>query len=234
MLCKKAIVVHSGGMDSSLCLALAIKEYGKEEVLSLSFSYGQRHSNELQQAEKICRDWSVDHTVLNIDCLREITNNALMDSSIRITHEVGHTPNTLVVGRNGLMGRISAIHAHQLGARCIYMGVMELEGANSGYRDCSRHYMDLLQTILRMDLDNPTFEIKTPLVHLHKKDTLSIAHELGLLSYLLNETISCYQGIGKHGCGECPACSLRNEGIALFLKEHPNYILPYPLNQRDP
>ena len=66
---KKAVVVHSGGMDSSLCLALAIEEFGRENVLSLSFRYGQRHSPELAQAERICQDWGVDHTELRLDYL---------------------------------------------------------------------------------------------------------------------------------------------------------------------
>lgn len=222
MLRKQAVVNHSGGMDSSICLALAIKEFGANAVLSLSYSYEQRHSIELRQAAKICKDWGVDHTVLNIDCLKEITHNALTDSTIKIEHPDGSPPNTLVVGRNGLMARLSAIHANQLGAQCIYMGVMELEGANSGYRDCSRHYMDLMQEILRIDLDNPSFEIRTPLVKLYKKDTLKIAHELGLLPYLLAETISCYEGIPHKGCGVCPACRLRNEGIAQFQQENPH------------
>lgn len=227
MLCKKAVVVHSGGMDSSLCLALAMQEFGKENVLSLSFSYQQRHPTELQQAEKICKDWGVDHYVIQLDCLKEITQSALLDPAMAIVHEQGHPPNTLVVGRNGLMARIAAIHANNLGANCIYMGVMELEGANSGYRDCSRHYMDLMQTILRIDLDNPLFEIRTPLVHLYKKDTLVLAHRLGLLTYLLNETITCYEGIAKQGCGHCPACQLRNEGLTLFHKAFPGVPLPY-------
>jgi 7-cyano-7-deazaguanine synthase len=224
---KKAIVVHSGGMDSSLCLALALQEFGPKNVLSLSFSYGQRHSLELQQAEKICRDWQIDHKMLTIDCLQEITHNALMDSNVKIAHEPGAPPNTLVAGRNGLMARISAIHANHLGARYIYMGVMELEAANSGYRDCSRKYMDLLQDILRLDFGDPSFEIRTPLVHMLKKDTLILAQKLGVLKYLLKETVTCYEGLPLQGCKLCPACQLRNEGISQFLKEYPDFVLPY-------
>lgn len=227
MLKKKGIVVHSGGMDSSICLALAMQDLGKENVLSLSFSYNQRHSKELEQAKKICSDWQVDHVVIPIDCLKEITESALLNPSIAIRQEEGKPPNTLVEGRNGLMARISAIHAKHLGAHYIYMGIMELEGANSGYRDCSRLYMDLMQTILRIDLDDPLFEIRTPLVSLYKKDTLVLAHQLRLLTYLLNETITCYEGIAKQGCRRCPACQLRNEGIALFHQEYPEIVLPW-------
>lgn len=213
---KKAIVIHSGGMDSSICLALAMKNFGKNEVLSLSFSYSQRHANELQQAAYICNAWGVDHVVIHIDALKELTDDALMNRNLKIQHETGKPPNTLVIGRNGLMARLGAIHAHHLGAGCIYMGVMGLEGANSGYRDCSREYIDLKEQILRIDLDNPQFEIRTPLVHMNKKESLEVADQLGVLDFLLEETITCYEGIARQGCKECPACLLRNQGIAEF------------------
>jgi 7-cyano-7-deazaguanine synthase len=220
---KKAVVIHSGGMDSSLCLALAIKEFGNTDVLSLSFSYQQRHSAELKQAEKICKEWNIDHKILDLKCLRQITKNALIDNSLPICHQRSKPPNTLVTGRNGLMARLGAIHADYLGADYIYMGVMELEGSNSGYRDCSRHYMNLMEHILRIDLGNPSFEIRTPLVLMNKKETLTIAYQMGILNFLLNETISCYEGIPKFGCRMCPACLLRNEGIQLFIKDYPNF-----------
>lgn len=215
---KKAVVVHSGGMDSSICLALAIQEFGVEDVLSLSFRYGQRHSNELVQAKKICQDWGVDHHVIQLDCMQEITENALMNPDIAIEHEEGEAPNTLVMGRNGLMARLAAIHAHHLGASFVYMGVIEVEEANSGYRDCSRHYMDLMQQILRIDLDNDQFEIRTPVVKMTKCQTMKLADTLGLLDYLLRETITCYEGISGRGCETCPACQLRNEGIDNYYK----------------
>lgn len=218
---KKAIVVHSGGMDSSLCLALAIKEFGKENVLSLSFSYGQRHSNELDVAEKISKHLGADHLVLNIDCLSKITDSALTNNKLEISHEEGKAPNTLVTGRNGLMARIAGIHAHSLGASCIYMGVMELEEANSGYRDCSRKYMDLIQSALRMDFADESFEIRTPLVAMTKRDSMELGHKLGVLEYFLENTITCYEGKPKEGCGNCPACKLRNAGLKTYSLEHP-------------
>lgn len=215
---KKAVVIHSGGMDSSICLALAKQEFGPDQVLSLSFSYGQRHAPELVQAAKIALNWGVDHTVINLDCLQEITTNALMDSTVAIHQEIDKPPNTLVTGRNGLMAHLGGIHAHHLRAYCIYMGVMGLEGTNSGYRDCSREYMDLQQQILRLDLDDPAFEIRTPLVHMTKKETMEVAFELGVLYYLIEETITCYEGLRHPGCQKCPACKLRNEGIVEFFQ----------------
>lgn len=223
---KKSIVIHSGGMDSSICLAVAIRQHGRDSVLSLSFSYGQRHQKELTCAEKICRDWGVQHAVIHLECLQEITANALMDKNLVIEHEKGKEPNTLVVGRNGLMARIGAIHAHHIGARSIYMGVMGAEGAHSGYRDCSREYIDIVQQALRIDLDDPHFEIVTPLVAMSKKESLELAQNLGVLSFLLENAISCYEGIIGKGCRRCPACQLRNEGIRQFMLEHPEFVLP--------
>lgn len=226
---KQAIIVHSGGMDSSLCLALAIREFGAANVLSMSFTYGQRHSIELEKAAKICANWKVDHIVLNIDCLQEITENALINSQLDIIHEPGQEPNTLVVGRNGLMARLAAIHADHLNASYIYMGVIEIEAANSGYRDCKRSYIDLLQETLRIDLADPNFEIRTPVIYMTKAETMELGYELGVLEYLLKETITCYQGLGQEGCTQCPACHLRNEGIRQFIKTHPTFTLPYVL-----
>ena len=222
-----SVVIHSGGMDSSLCLALAMREFGLEQVLSLSFDYGQRHSRELEQAAKICQHWGVDHVVIPLACLQEITDNALINAKQPIEHPADRPPNTLVVGRNGLFARLGAIHAHHLGASILYMGVIEVEGSNSGYRDCSRAYIDLKQALLRIDLDNSIFEIRTPLVKMTKKETLELAHELGILDFLLEETITCYQGIPRRGCAVCPACTLRNEGIRQFAVEYPYVALPY-------
>lgn len=216
---KQAIVIHSGGMDSSICLALAIKEFGASNVLSLSFRYHQRHEEELVQAALICREWGVDHTILEISCLKEITENSLTHHHLAITHHDNAPPNTLVVGRNGLMARLGAIHAHHLGAHCIFMGVIEVESANSGYRDCTRAYMDKMEEILRIDLDDPKFEIRTPVVYCTKAETLAIAYQLGVLDYLLEKTITCYEGLSGVGCQICPACLLRKEGIRDYRRK---------------
>jgi 7-cyano-7-deazaguanine synthase len=224
---KKAIVIHSGGMDSSLCLAEAILSFGAESVLSMTFSYGQRHSVELERAKRICEEWNVDHSILDLSCLNQITENSLTRHSMKIEALPGQPPNSLVVGRNGLMARLGAIHAQSLGANCIYMGVIEVDSANSGYRDCSRAYMNQMEEILRIDLDDPQFEIRTPLVLMTKKQTLDRANELGVLAYLLDHTVTCYEGVDRFGCGVCPACELRNQGIREFLEGHPQFQFSY-------
>ena len=104
---------------------------------------------------------------------------------------------------------------------------MGLEAQHAGYRDCSQEYVDLKQEILRIDLGNPHFEIRTPLMHLTKKEAMEVAHQLGVLEFLMENTISCYEGIPKEGCGECPSCLLRLKGVHEFQLAHPEIHLPY-------
>lgn len=224
---KKAIVVHSGGMDSSICLALAIRQFTAETVLSLSFSYHQRHSTELESARLISQEWGVEHALIDLSVLSHLTRDAMTDKSVSIRWGEGHVSTTLTVGRNGLMARLAAIHAHQLGAGCIYMGVMEEEAIEVGYRDCSKEYIALKQQILRIDLGNPDFEIRTPLISLRKEQTMELAHNLRILPYLLEKTVSCYEGKPRIGCQQCPACFLRNRGLAQFKEANPEVVLPY-------
>lgn len=217
---KKIVVIHSGGMDSSLCLRLMMQEFDSKDILSLSFVYGQRHeASELNAARKICLDWQIDHVEIPISFLRQITESALLNKEEKISQQDTGIPNTMVLGRNGLMARLGAIYGYGVGANKICMGIIGVEAANSGYRDCTRGYMDLMQEVLRLDLDDPSFSIITPIVDLTKKQTLQIAQKLGVLEYLLEETVTCYEGIAKQGCGVCPACMLRNEGIEEYRRE---------------
>lgn len=213
---KHAIVVHSGGLDSSLCLDLAREKYGPSAVLSLSFSYQQRHSAELGCAARICGDWGIDHAVVDIACLASITRDALTNSTVAVDWKPGDPPVALVAGRNGLMARLAAIHAHHLGAHHIYMGIMEEEGHFVGYRDCSRSYMDLMEQILRIDLDDASFAIETPLVTYSKEEVVRLADRRGVLDYLLANTISCYEGLPGLGCGRCASCFLKCRALERF------------------
>lgn len=211
---KKTVVIHSGGMDSSLSLALAIREFGVEHVLSLSFNYNQRNKTELLQAIKICQAWDVDHNEIPLDFFPQLTQNALTHPALPIQHAPGTIANTLVVGRNGLFAWLGAIHAQHLGAHSIYLGIMAQEAIGTGYRDCTRPYMDTLQSLLQIELADPSFEIRTPLVHLNKTESLTLAKEMDLLDFLWENTISCYEGLPQHGCRTCPACHLRNTAYA--------------------
>jgi 7-cyano-7-deazaguanine synthase len=138
--------------------------------------------------------------------------------SLPIQHSSG-IPNSFVPGRNGLFLMMAAPFAAALGASSLFIGVMEREGAHSGYPDCNRPYIDSVQTVIRLDLQNPSFMIHTPLIHMSKAETLEVADALGALEFLLQHTISCYNGVPLQGCQSCPACRLRNEGIAEFYQK---------------
>jgi 7-cyano-7-deazaguanine synthase len=224
----KALIIHSGGMDSSLCLAMAIQEFGSDAVISLGFDYGQRHEVELMAAQKIADYFKVKRMVIQIPFYQNVTKSALLDKSEEIKKLPNNIPNTMVLGRNGLMGQIAGIYANSLGIKKIYMGVMELESSNSGYRDCSRQYMDQLQGLLRMDFADESFEIKTPVINYTKMETMELADQLGVLNFLLEETITCYNGIKNIGCQSCPACLLRNDGIKNFYLSHKEKIPSAP------
>ena len=87
--------------------------------------------------------------------------------------------------------------------------------------------MDLIQAALRMDFDDEKFEIRTPIISMTKKETMELGHSLGVLEYLLENTITCYEGIEKEGCLKCPACKLRNQGLKIFSLEHPEFRYSY-------
>ena len=195
-------------MDSSICLKLALDQYGPSEVLSVGFDYGQRHKSEEEAAAFIAKTFGVSRVLIPIPIFSLLNNNALVDHSLPIQNL-----NTLVAGRNGLMAWHAALLAHKLGAHEVHLGVLELEEASSGYRDCNRAYMDLVQQLLQIDLADPEFRILTPLVHMTKKETHSLASSLGILPFLLEHTVTCYEGLKGLGCKKCPACLLRNAAL---------------------
>lgn len=225
---KEAVVVHSGGMDSSICLALAVKEFGNEQVVSLSFDYGQRHKVELEAAKRISAFFRVEHEVLPMEALPMIQESSLTDKTIEIKKRGGsEPPNTMVLGRNGLFIHLAAIYAFSRDIQRIDLGVIGTEDGNSGYRDCSQEYISLMEQVIRLDVDSDSFRIHTPLIHLTKLATLELADNLQVLQLLLENTVTCYEGIGKQGCLKCPSCILRNQSLLQFAKAHPQVTLPY-------
>lgn len=226
---KQAVVVLSGGMDSAICLALAVKNFSSRFVSAITFDYGQRHLLEKESAIKIAQHFQVEHVSIQLPFFSQLTSSALLDQeqSLNPSQNTSTYPSTMVVGRNGLFARLGAIHAHHLHASHLYLGVLGLEAANSGYLDCSRKYFDLMEQILRIDLGTENFWIHTPLVEMTKKQTLDLAHELGELKFILENSITCYEGKKDFGCGVCAACHLRNNGIREFLNSNPNFEFSY-------
>lgn len=229
---KHAVVILSGGMDSAICLALCVKNFGYQHTSAITFDYGQRHQNEKESAKIIAKHFKVDQVTIDLPFFSQLTTNALIDHqrSLVEAQEEFASPNTLVVGRNGLFARLGAIYAHHIKASHLFLGVLGLEAANSGYHDCSRKYFDLMEQILRIDLGTENFWIHTPLVDMTKKETLELAASLESLEFILENSITCYDGIKGIGCQKCAACVLRNTGIKEYLQSHPSCNFSYRSN----
>lgn len=216
---EKVIVVFSGGQDSTTCLFWAQDIF--EEVITVSFDYGQRHKQELEVAKKIAEDAGVEHRVLDLTLLNQLAPNALTRDSIEVTKEevVGdEIPNTFVAGRNHLFLSFVAVMAHTIGARRIITGVSEADFSN--YPDCRNEFIESLEKTVNLALGTEgedTIKILTPLMHRDKSQVWELSNDLGKLDYVYQNTLTCYNGIIGEGCGECPACRLRSEGYAEYM-----------------
>lgn len=209
---QSALVVFSGGQDSTTCLFWALKHY--DHVEAVTFAYGQRHSQEVEVAKEIAKDLKIKHQVLDMSLLGQITNNALT-SDIEIDAKEGEVPNTFVDGRNHLFLSIAAVLAKQKGITDIVTGVCETDF--SGYPDCRDAFVKSLNVTLNLAMDYD-FVIQTPLMWLDKAETWELADQLDAFDYVKDRTLTCYNGIMGAGCGECPACKLRQHGLETYLE----------------
>lgn len=217
MTSPKAIVIFSGGQDSTTCLIQAIQQYGAANVAAITFTYGQRHILELDYARRIAADWNIQHTILDLNQMHMVTTNALMQTDATIEVGEDNIPNTFVDGRNALFLLYAAIYAKRQGIENIIIGVCETDF--SGYPDCRQIFIDSMQQTLRLAMNYP-FVIHTPLMYLTKAQTWALADTLGALDYIRHHTHTCYLGV-EGGCGECPSCILREKGLQQYLSEQP-------------
>ncbi|HBU80667.1 MAG TPA: 7-cyano-7-deazaguanine synthase QueC [Paenibacillus sp.] len=211
---EKAVVVFSGGQDSTTCLFWAKQQFAEVEVVT--FDYGQRHKLEIECAAEIARDLGVQQTVLDMSLLNQLAPNALTRTDVEITHEEGELPSTFVDGRNLLFLSFAAIMAKQKGARHLVTGVCETDF--SGYPDCRDSFVKSMNVTLNLSMDYP-FVIHTPLMWLDKAQTWKMADDLDAFDYVRERTLTCYNGIIGDGCGECPACKLRKAGLDRYLEQ---------------
>jgi 7-cyano-7-deazaguanine synthase len=210
----KAIVVFSGGQDSTTCLFWANKNF--KEVVAVSFDYNQKHIAELECAKNIATELGVEHHILDMKLLAQLAPNALTRSDIEIKQgEDGAPPNTFVDGRNMLFLTFAAVLAKQLDAPHIITGVCETDF--SGYPDCRDIFIKSLNVTLNLAMDYQ-FVIHTPIMWIDKAETWKLADELVALDFIREKTLTCYNGIIGDGCGECPACILRKRGLNTYLK----------------
>lgn len=217
---KKAVVLLSGGLDSSTVLAKA-KNDGYE-VYALSFDYGQRHDAELDAARKIAeRENVAEHKVVPMN-LRVIGGSALTDDSIDVpTEEEEGIPATYVPARNTVFLSIALGWAEVVDADAIFIGVSAVD--YSGYPDCRPEYIAAYETMANLatkrGVEGRPVKIETPLINLTKAQTVELGLSLGV-DYAL--TVSCYQANDKgEACGECDSCRLRKKGFEQLGVEDP-------------
>ncbi len=213
----KAVVVLSGGQDSATCLALAVEKHGADGVAAITFDYGQRHAVETKFARRLAARFGVKlHKVVKLGFYGELTTNALLDHGARITRASGAScPSTVVEGRNAFFLLAAGVWAKSLGAREIYTGVSQAD--YSGYPDCRAEFVRAQQRAMRLAMEWP-FRIVTPFMHMTKADEWALADRLGIMDVIESETVTCYRGVPGRGCGKCPACRLRNRGLAEYKK----------------
>ena len=227
-----ALVLFSGGQDSTVCLAWALERFARVETVG--FHYGQRHAIELEVRPKLRErmaalkpEWQArlgeDH-MISLDALAAISDTALTrDTAIEIA-ESG-LPTTFVPGRNLIFFCFAGALAYRRGARHIVAGMCETD--YSGYPDCRDDTVKAMQVALTLGLDQRV-TLHTPLMWIDKADTFALAQEIGgkpLLDLVIEDSHSCYLGDRSqrhdwgYGCGSCPACQLRAQGFAKFMRE---------------
>lgn len=205
-----AVVLFSGGQDSTTCLYWAIKNYSK--VYALTFNYGQRHLIELDAAKKIANFAGVNHTILNISGLDQIGGSSLVSKEIPISNENSTSdglPTSFVPGRNLIFLTYAAAFAYQVNAAVLVTGVCQTD--YSGYPDCRKNTIETLNSAINLGIE-AEFIIETPLMHLSKSETVKLAEEVGAMT-ALSYSHTCYNGVFPP-CNTCPACALRAKGFS--------------------
>ncbi len=207
----QALVVLSGGQDSTTCLYWALDKFGSNAVEAITFDYGQRHRVERGCAARVAEFAGVSHKVMPIDTFAALGGNALTDRNIGVQKEVDletGLPNTFVPGRNIVFLTFAAAYAWQRNIEHLVTGVAQTD--YSGYPDCRQETIEALQLTIRLGMASNVV-IHTPLMSLSKKETVLLARDLGALEAMAL-THTCYDG-RRPPCGECPACELRARGF---------------------
>jgi 7-cyano-7-deazaguanine synthase len=222
-----ALVLFSGGQDSTVCLAWALERFARVETVG--FDYRQRHRAELEARERVrarvtalraawAERLGEDH-VIRLDALAELSDTAL---TREVAIEIGESglPTTFVPGRNLVFFAFAGALAYRRGVKHLVAGMCETDF--SGYPDCRDDTIKAMQLALNLGMER-RFVIHTPLMWLDKAATFALAHDIGgsaLVDVLVEDTHTCYLGDRSHrhdwgyGCGQCPACRLRADGFA--------------------
>lgn len=215
---KRAVVVFSGGQDSTTCLVQALTKY--DEVHCITFDYGQRHRAEIEIAQKLSVELGAKaHKVLDVGLLNELAVSSLTRDNIPVPQfgegEENALPSTFVPGRNILFLTLAAIYAYQIHAEAVITGVCETDF--SGYPDCRDEFVKALNHAVSLGIARE-IRFETPLMWLNKAETWALADYYGKLPLVRNQTLTCYIGIAGDGCGECAACHLRAKGLEEYQR----------------
>jgi 7-cyano-7-deazaguanine synthase len=214
---KKAVIVFSGGQDSTTCLIHALPMY--DEIHCITFDYGQRHRAEIDVARRLAKELGVTaHSVLDVKVLNDLTISSLTRDNIPVpsANSFGSDlPNTFVPGRNILFLTLASVYAYQIRAQTVITGVCETDF--SGYPDCRDDFVKTLNEAINLGMEYE-LQLETPLMWLTKAEIWALANYHDQLDFVREHTLSCYNGIKASGCEECDACSLRSKGLDDFLK----------------
>ena len=212
---ETALVVFSGGQDSTTCLFWAKRNF--KSVVALTFIYGQKHVREVEMARAIAAEAGIEWNLMDVSFIGQLAPNSLTCDNIPMDQEkpADGPPNTFVPGRNLFFMSIAAVYARERGINHLVTGVSQTDF--SGYPDCRDAFIKSLNVTLNLGMDEQ-FVIHTPLMWIDKAQTWALADELGVLDLIREKTLTCYNGIPGDGCGECPACKLRREGLKEYLK----------------
>jgi 7-cyano-7-deazaguanine synthase len=217
----KAVVIFSGGQDSTTCLyyALAICD----EVEAITFAYGQKHSVEIDQSIKICEMEMVKQTLVDISFLNTLVESALTSNGdVNEINEKG-LPASFVPNRNQLFITLAHAYAQKISAQILITGVCQTD--YSGYPDCRKDFIDLIQVTSNIGSAS-NIVIETPLMYLTKAETFEMAEEYKCIDEVIEYSHTCYNGdrTQKHdwgyGCATCPACELRQKGYEEFVSKY--------------
>lgn len=220
---KKALVVMSGGQDSTTCLGIALA--AADVVEAITFDYGQKHSSEIGAAASICADYNVTWRRVDVSpILQEMKSSALVNHG-DTTQPHPHLPNvpaSFVPGRNALFLTTAFAFALEYGCDALYTGVCQTDF--SGYPDCRHEFVAALNHALNVGYQSK-IKIETPLMYVTKAETFKLAERYGVLEVVLDKSVTCYDGNEKGnewgmGCGECPACKLRAKGWEEYRAQH--------------
>jgi 7-cyano-7-deazaguanine synthase len=210
---KKSVILFSGGLDSTTCLAYA--KYHGFDCYTLSFNYGQRHKAELNAAKKIASHFNVEHKIFNLE-VNQFGGSALTDTNIDLPdydEKNIHIPVTYVPARNTIFLSIALAWAEVLNAKDIFIGVSHVD--YSGYPDCRPEYIKAFQYLANLatkfGVEEGGIKIHTPIIHLSKAETIKLGNSFGV-DYAM--TVSCYKANEQgHACGKCDSCMLRKKGF---------------------